>query len=171
MRIHNLCLGRFQSYGKVPEYLRHRNEEVHRSVDEYNKYLKEQMEQGAMRELSEEERQANLEVLPVLKKATLKKKKFWSRILSRVESEDHLGRDAQQVQPSASGHGHFDAEESQGPTGGRDQAAGERRLPFWEIQDHLHCQIELHLKLSLPLLVVFMFILPSNNHFANVCGK
>ncbi|XP_019740319.1 enkurin [Hippocampus comes] len=52
-----------KSYGKVPEYLQHRNEEVHRSVDEYNKYLKEQMEQGAMRQLSEEERQANLESL------------------------------------------------------------------------------------------------------------
>ncbi|XP_077411100.1 enkurin isoform X2 [Vanacampus margaritifer] len=48
-------------YGEVPEYLQHRSQEVRRAVEEYDKYLEEQMEQSAIRQLSEGERQANLQ--------------------------------------------------------------------------------------------------------------
>ncbi|XP_077364718.1 enkurin isoform X2 [Festucalex cinctus] len=50
-------------YGEVPEYLQHRSQEVRRAVEEYDKYLKEQMEQSAIRRLSDDERQANLQRL------------------------------------------------------------------------------------------------------------
>ncbi|XP_061614721.1 enkurin [Phyllopteryx taeniolatus] len=52
-----------KGYGEVPQYLQHRGEGVQRAVEEYNDYMKEQMERGAMRQLSDEERQANLESL------------------------------------------------------------------------------------------------------------
>ena len=53
----------FQHYGEVPVYLQQRNEEEQRTQEEYNNYVKEQREQGAMNHLSDEDRQAVLEVL------------------------------------------------------------------------------------------------------------
>lgn len=52
-----------QHYGEVPEYLQQRNEEEQRAQEEYDNYVKEQREQGSMKHLSDEERQAVLEVL------------------------------------------------------------------------------------------------------------
>ncbi|XP_070784551.1 enkurin isoform X2 [Enoplosus armatus] len=50
-------------YGEVPEYLQQRNEEERRAQEEYDNFVKEQREQGAMKHLSDEERQAVLEGL------------------------------------------------------------------------------------------------------------
>ncbi|XP_044033006.1 enkurin [Siniperca chuatsi] len=52
-----------QHYGEVPEYLQQRNEEERRAQEEYDNFVKEQREQGAMKHLSDEERQAVLEGL------------------------------------------------------------------------------------------------------------
>ena len=52
-----------QDYGEVPEYLLQRGEEEQRAQEEYDNFVKEQKEQGAMKHLSDEERQAVLEVL------------------------------------------------------------------------------------------------------------
>ncbi|XP_061876944.1 enkurin [Entelurus aequoreus] len=52
-----------KDYGEVPGYLQHRSEEEQCAVDEYNKYLSEQMDQGSMTQLSDEERQINLQRL------------------------------------------------------------------------------------------------------------
>ncbi|XP_038587524.1 enkurin [Micropterus salmoides] len=50
-------------YGEVPEYLQQRNEEEQRAQEEYDNFVKEQREQGAMKHLSDEERQDILERL------------------------------------------------------------------------------------------------------------
>uniref|UniRef100_A0A3Q1F3E0 Enkurin, TRPC channel interacting protein n=1 Tax=Acanthochromis polyacanthus TaxID=80966 RepID=A0A3Q1F3E0_9TELE len=47
-------------YGKIPTYLQQRNDEKLRAEEEYNKFVKEQKAQGALRHLSGEERLANL---------------------------------------------------------------------------------------------------------------
>ncbi|KAF7709008.1 enkurin-like isoform X1 [Silurus meridionalis] len=44
-------------YGQIPEYLSQRQEEVRRAQEEYNRYMKERMKEGAMKQLCEEERQ------------------------------------------------------------------------------------------------------------------
>jgi len=43
-------------YGEVPEYLKKRNAEVRRAQEEYDAYIRERMKQGAMQQLTEEER-------------------------------------------------------------------------------------------------------------------
>ncbi|XP_029314134.1 enkurin [Cottoperca gobio] len=50
-------------YGEVPEYLQKRNEEEQRAQEEYDQFVKEQRERGAMKHLSDEERQGILEGL------------------------------------------------------------------------------------------------------------
>ncbi|XP_047468026.1 enkurin [Mugil cephalus] len=52
-----------KDYGEVPEYLQQRNEEERRAQEEFNNFVREQREQGAMKHLSDEERQAVLEGL------------------------------------------------------------------------------------------------------------
>ncbi|XP_073344845.1 enkurin [Pagrus major] len=52
-----------RDYGEVPEYLQQRNEEEQRAQEAYVNSVKEQREQGAMKHLSDEERQAVLEGL------------------------------------------------------------------------------------------------------------
>lgn len=51
-----------QDYGEVPEYILQRSEEERRAQEEYDNFVREQREQGAMKHLSDEERQAVLEV-------------------------------------------------------------------------------------------------------------
>ncbi|KAM4704872.1 enkurin [Rhinophrynus dorsalis] len=50
-------------YGTTPEYLVKRNEEVKRAQEEYDAYVKERLKMGAMKQLSEEQRQDKLEKL------------------------------------------------------------------------------------------------------------
>ncbi|XP_029481834.1 enkurin [Oncorhynchus nerka] len=45
-----------KDFGKTPEYLQHRTEEVRRAQDEYDSFVKEHMRQGTMKQLSEDER-------------------------------------------------------------------------------------------------------------------
>ncbi|XP_034562397.1 enkurin [Notolabrus celidotus] len=52
-----------KDYGEVPEYLQHRNEDEKRAQEELRNFVKEQREQGAMKQLSEEERLNILEGL------------------------------------------------------------------------------------------------------------
>ncbi|XP_067434461.1 enkurin [Thunnus thynnus] len=59
-----------RDYGEVPEYLLQRNEDERRAKEEYDKFVREQMDQGAMKPLSDEERQAILERL----------KKNWDKV-------------------------------------------------------------------------------------------
>ncbi|NP_001187760.1 enkurin [Ictalurus punctatus] len=54
-----------QDYGQTPEYLSHRQEEVRGAQEEYDRYVKEKMKEGAMKQLSEKER---LDILHGLKK-------------------------------------------------------------------------------------------------------
>ncbi|MCJ8729019.1 hypothetical protein PDJAM_G00011670, partial [Pangasius djambal] len=54
-----------QDYGQTPEYLSQRQEEVRRAQEEYDHYVKERMKEGAMKQLSEEERR---DILDGLKK-------------------------------------------------------------------------------------------------------
>ncbi|XP_051266802.1 enkurin [Dicentrarchus labrax] len=50
-------------YGEVPDYLLQRNEEEQRAQEEYDNFVREQREKGAMKHLSDEERQTILEGL------------------------------------------------------------------------------------------------------------
>ena len=43
-------------YGQVPDYLKKRNEEVIKAQQEYDAYIRERMRQGAMKQLTDEER-------------------------------------------------------------------------------------------------------------------
>ncbi|CAJ1082674.1 enkurin [Xyrichtys novacula] len=52
-----------KDFGEVPEYLQQRNAEQRRAQEELRNFLEEQKEQGAMKQLSEEERQKILEGL------------------------------------------------------------------------------------------------------------
>ncbi|XP_063062235.1 enkurin [Engraulis encrasicolus] len=52
-----------KDYGQTPEYLLQRQEEVKRAQEEYNDYVQECMKQGAMQQLSDEERKHILEGL------------------------------------------------------------------------------------------------------------
>ncbi|XP_060920585.1 enkurin [Labrus mixtus] len=52
-----------KDYGEVPEYLKQRIEEEQRAHEENLRFLKDQREQGAIRQLSEEERQSLIEGL------------------------------------------------------------------------------------------------------------
>ncbi|KAM9839729.1 enkurin [Aulostomus maculatus] len=54
---------RKKDFGEVPEYLLQRKEEERRAQEEYDRYVKEQREQGAMKHLSDQERQDVLESL------------------------------------------------------------------------------------------------------------
>ncbi|XP_069552655.1 enkurin isoform X1 [Brachyistius frenatus] len=49
-----------KDYGEVPAYLQQRSEEERRALEEYDDFLKEQREQVAMKQMSDEERQAIL---------------------------------------------------------------------------------------------------------------
>ncbi|KAF7708989.1 hypothetical protein HF521_018046 [Silurus meridionalis] len=46
-----------KDYGKVPEYLKQRQEELRRAQEEYDRYVKKKRKEEAMMQLSEEERQ------------------------------------------------------------------------------------------------------------------
>lgn len=50
----------FQDYGNTPEYLKRRQEEIKRAQEEYNAYVAEHFRRGAMKQLTEEERQGIL---------------------------------------------------------------------------------------------------------------
>ncbi|XP_053323097.1 enkurin [Spea bombifrons] len=52
-----------KDFGSTPEYLVKRNEEVRRAQEEYDAYIKERLKMGAMKQLSEEEKQSTLEGL------------------------------------------------------------------------------------------------------------
>ncbi|XP_076147454.1 enkurin [Alosa pseudoharengus] len=52
-----------KDYGQTPEYLLQMQEEVKRAQEEYDKYVQECMKQGAMKQLSDEERKSILEGL------------------------------------------------------------------------------------------------------------
>lgn len=52
-----------QSFGKVPEYLTHRKEEMQAAQEAYDRYVAESFQQGSMHQLGEEEREAILEGL------------------------------------------------------------------------------------------------------------
>ncbi|KAG7336427.1 hypothetical protein KOW79_001120 [Hemibagrus wyckioides] len=56
---------RKEDYGQIPQYLTQRQEEVRQAQEEYDRYIKERMKEGAMKQLSDEERQ---EILDGLKK-------------------------------------------------------------------------------------------------------
>ncbi|MGH0173882.1 UNVERIFIED_CONTAM: hypothetical protein FKN15_066645 [Acipenser sinensis] len=51
-----------KDYGQTPEYLIKRNEEVQRAQEEYDAYIKERIRQGSMKQLSDEERDAVLQI-------------------------------------------------------------------------------------------------------------
>lgn len=55
----DFCL---QGYGEVPKYLQQRNQEQQRAEEEFENFMKDHKEQGAISNLSEERRQAVLEV-------------------------------------------------------------------------------------------------------------
>ncbi|KAM6953221.1 enkurin [Aplochiton taeniatus] len=52
-----------KDYGETPGYLLQRRQEVQRVQEEYNDYVKERMKQGAMKQLSQEERNTILQGL------------------------------------------------------------------------------------------------------------
>ncbi|XP_023132226.1 enkurin [Amphiprion ocellaris] len=63
-------------YGKIPTYLQQRNDEKLRAEEEYNRFVKDQREQGALRRLPDEERLAVLENL----------KKDWDKLHHEYQS-------------------------------------------------------------------------------------
>ena len=75
LREHKVPCSYLQDYGEVPAYLQLRCEAERRAQEEYDKLVKEQREQEAMQQLSDEERQAVLEVLEHSSSSCLKKKK------------------------------------------------------------------------------------------------
>ncbi|XP_075683647.1 enkurin [Rhinoderma darwinii] len=50
-----------KDYGSTPEYLAKRNEDVRRAQEDYDAYVKERLRMGAMKQLSEDERQCVLQ--------------------------------------------------------------------------------------------------------------
>ncbi|XP_077592445.1 enkurin [Stigmatopora nigra] len=90
-----------KSYGKVPMYLQHRSQEAERSIEAYNMYVKEKMNQGAMRQLSEDERETNLECL---KTALAEVNKKYQRLplvadtLMRKTRKEQLEKDLKQLE-------------------------------------------------------------------------
>lgn len=58
-KVSSSCL---QHYGEVPEYLQRRNEEERRAHEDYERFVREQREQAAIKNLSEERRQTILQV-------------------------------------------------------------------------------------------------------------
>ena len=52
-----------QGYGDVPDYLRRRNAEVKQAQEEYDEYIKEHYRRGAMKQLTNGERQLVLDGL------------------------------------------------------------------------------------------------------------
>uniref|UniRef100_A0A668APG9 Enkurin, TRPC channel interacting protein n=1 Tax=Myripristis murdjan TaxID=586833 RepID=A0A668APG9_9TELE len=52
-----------KDFGEIPEYLQQRKEDALRAQEEYDNYVKEQLQQRAMKQLSDAERQAILEGL------------------------------------------------------------------------------------------------------------
>ncbi|KAG9340099.1 hypothetical protein JZ751_022022, partial [Albula glossodonta] len=52
-----------KDYGQTPEYLQQRKEEERRAQEEYDEYVKERLRQGAMKQLSDEERLSTLQGL------------------------------------------------------------------------------------------------------------
>lgn len=57
----DLCL---QDYGEVPRYLQQRREEQQRAQEDFEDFVKDHREQGVLTNLSEDRRQAVLEVRP-----------------------------------------------------------------------------------------------------------
>lgn len=51
-----------QDYGITPEYICKRNEDVKRAQEEYDNYIQENLKKAAMKRLSDEEREAVLQV-------------------------------------------------------------------------------------------------------------
>lgn len=51
-----------QDYGVTPEYICKRNEDVKRAQEEYDNYIQENLKKAAMKRLSDEEREAVLQV-------------------------------------------------------------------------------------------------------------
>ncbi|XP_023679338.1 enkurin isoform X2 [Paramormyrops kingsleyae] len=52
-----------KDYGQAPEYLQQRRDEVRRAQQAYDDYIRERLREGAMKQVSEEERQAVLQGL------------------------------------------------------------------------------------------------------------
>ncbi|XP_048861922.1 enkurin [Brienomyrus brachyistius] len=52
-----------KDYGQTPEYLQQRRDEVRRAQQEYDDYVRERLREGAMKQVSEEEREAVLQGL------------------------------------------------------------------------------------------------------------
>ncbi|XP_077480688.1 enkurin [Stigmatopora argus] len=90
-----------KSYGKVPVYLQHRSQEAERSIEAYNMYVKEKMSQGAMRQLSEEERETNLECLKIALAEVNKKYQQLPVVvdtLMRKSRKEQLEKDLKQLE-------------------------------------------------------------------------
>lgn len=51
-----------KDYGVTPEYICKRNEEIKNAQEEYDNYIQENLRKAAMKRLSDEEREAVLEV-------------------------------------------------------------------------------------------------------------
>ncbi|TMS08973.1 Enkurin [Larimichthys crocea] len=58
-----VCCFYSQHYGEVPDYLQQRNEEERQAQEEYDNFVREQRERGAMNHLSDEKRQVILQTL------------------------------------------------------------------------------------------------------------
>lgn len=52
----------FKDYGVTPKYICKRNEEVKKAQEEYDNYIQEKLRKAAMKRLSDEEREAVLQV-------------------------------------------------------------------------------------------------------------
>ena len=53
----------FQDFGETPEYIKRRAEEIRRAQEEYNAYLRDKYQRGAMKKMTEQERLQILEGL------------------------------------------------------------------------------------------------------------
>lgn len=54
-----------QDYGITPEYICKRNEDMKKAQEEYDNYIQENLKKAAMKRLSDEEREAVLQVSPL----------------------------------------------------------------------------------------------------------
>ena len=52
----------YKDYGVTPEYICKRNEEVKKAQEEYDNYIQENLRKAAMKRISDEEREAVLQV-------------------------------------------------------------------------------------------------------------
>ncbi|XP_028822282.1 enkurin isoform X2 [Denticeps clupeoides] len=133
-----------KDFGQTPDYILQRREEARRAQQQFDRYVAEHVEQGSMKQLSREEKDAILQVhsLADLKVAPCSQPGFSSSVslFHSPGSQAEMGRAEPPVPGPVRRHGYGPQEEPQGAPGAGDEAAGKGHCGHGAPQDHLHLQ-------------------------------